>query len=51
MRRIALLLLLGGVAAGLDSILYPGYSLAAPRPAVIGPPSRDKPIDTGLYVL
>lgn len=41
MRRIALLLLLGGVVAGLGFALYAGHALAAPRPAVIGSPPLD----------
>jgi alpha-beta hydrolase superfamily lysophospholipase len=46
--RIALLLVLAGLLAGLSFVLYVGYALAAPQRAVIGEPPSDlcaEPVD------
>ncbi|HEY3567424.1 MAG TPA: alpha/beta fold hydrolase [Thermoanaerobaculia bacterium] len=39
--RLIALILLGGLLAGLGFLLYAGHALAAPQPAVIGPPPPD----------
>jgi uncharacterized protein len=40
-KRLVALLLLAGLLAGLGFLLYAGHALAAPQPAVVGPPPPD----------
>jgi uncharacterized protein len=45
-RKLLALILLAGLLAGTGILLYVGYALAAPMPAVIGPPPPDLQAET-----